>query len=70
MSGAVALLLAVYFLPTLVAAALRIRGLGWVIAVNLLGGWTLLGWVVALWLALVYRQIDRFEEGLKQELAS
>jgi hypothetical protein len=68
-SGIVALLLAVYFLPTLVAAALRIRGLGWVIAVNLLGGWTLLGWVVALWLALVYRQIDMLEEQMKQELA-
>jgi hypothetical protein len=42
-SGTAALLLAVYFLPTLVGAALRISGLGFVIAVNLLGGWTLLG---------------------------
>jgi len=61
-------LLAIYFLPTLVGAALRIRGLGWVIAVNLLGGWTLLGWIVALWLTLVYRQIDKLEEQMKQEL--
>lgn len=69
MSGTAALLLAVYFLPTLVAAALRIRGLGWVIAVNLLGGWTLLGWVVALWLTLVYRQVDILETHMKQERA-
>ncbi len=60
--GTVALLLAVYFLPSLVGAALRIRGLGWVIAVNLLFGWTLLGWVGAIWLALVYLQIDALEE--------
>jgi hypothetical protein len=62
-----ALLLAVYFLPTLVGAALRIRGLGWVMAVNLLFGWTLLGWVVALWLALVYREIDKLEEQMKMK---
>jgi hypothetical protein len=68
-SGTTALLLAVYFLPTLVGSALRIRGLGWVVAVNLLGGWTLLGWVVALWLALVYRQIEKLEEQMRQELA-
>jgi hypothetical protein len=67
-SGALALLLAVYFLPLLVGAAFRIRGLGWVIAVNLLGGWTLLGWIVALWLALVYRQIDKLEKQKRQEL--
>ena len=68
MNGVMALVLAVYFLPTLVGAALRIRGLGWVFAVNLLFGWTLLGWIVALWLALMYRQIDRLEEQMTQEL--
>jgi hypothetical protein len=64
-----ALLLTVYFLPILLGAALQIKGLGWVFAVNLLGGWTLLGWVVALWLAQVYREIDKLEEQIKQELA-
>jgi len=63
------LVLAGYLLPSLVGAVLRIRDLGWSIAVNLVGGWTLLGWMVALWLALVYRQLDRLEGQMTQEPA-
>jgi len=42
------LLLVLYFLPTAVAAARRARRTGAILALNLLLGWTLLGWVAAL----------------------
>lgn len=61
-----AVLLALYFLRTLISATFRISGLSWVAAVNLLCGWTLAGWVVALWLVFVYRQIDELEERIMQ----
>lgn len=40
--------LATYFLPTIVAASTRHRQLPAIAAVNLLLGWTGLGWVAAL----------------------
>lgn len=39
---------AMYFLPSLIALGRDIRSGGGVVVVNLLLGWTLLGWLVAL----------------------
>jgi hypothetical protein len=41
-------LLAVYFLPTMVARGNQKRNTGAVFLLNLLLGWTLLGWIAAL----------------------
>jgi hypothetical protein len=43
---------AMYFLPTVIAAARKARHLGAVIVINLFLGWTFVGWVVALALAV------------------
>lgn len=48
----VAAMLALYFLPTIVGAARKVVNIGSVFAVNLLLGWSLIGWVVALAMAL------------------
>lgn len=46
-------LVMLYFLPTLVAALRRTHNVGAVFAVNLLVGWTVIGWFAALlWAAL------------------
>lgn len=44
--------LAVYFLPSIIAIKRRVVNLGSVIAINVLLGWSLIGWVVALAMAL------------------
>jgi len=41
-----------YFLPTIVAAVRASSRFGWVLLVNFLLGWSLVGWVVALVMAL------------------
>ena len=41
----------VYFLPTIVGSACKVVNIGSVFAVNLLPGWTLIGWAVALAMA-------------------
>ena len=46
------LLLAVYVLPTIVGVQRKVVNVGSVLAINLLLGWTLIGWVVALAMAL------------------
>jgi hypothetical protein len=46
------LALAIYFLPTIIAAERRIPNALSVFVVNLFLGWTLLGWVVALAMAV------------------
>jgi hypothetical protein len=43
---------ALYLLPVLIGAARRVPGLGAVAVINILLGWTLAGWAVALALAL------------------
>lgn len=43
--------LAVYFLPTLVAVYRNVPNVGSIVVVNLFLGWTLIGWVVALAMA-------------------
>jgi hypothetical protein len=45
--------LGVYFLPTIIAAARRARGLVGIILLNLFAGWTGIGWVIALIWSLV-----------------
>jgi RsiW-degrading membrane proteinase PrsW (M82 family) len=47
-----ALCIAVYFLPTIVAASRHKRSENAIVALNLLLGWTLIGWIVALVWAL------------------
>ena len=43
-----AILLAIYFLPTLVAVNVKRKNSAAIFALNLLLGWTGLGWVVSL----------------------
>lgn len=45
------LFLAAYFLPSIVAAIRKVPNFGSVIIVNLLLGWTFVGWVVAMAMA-------------------
>ena len=41
-----------YFLPTIIGAFRKVANVGSVFAINFLLGWTLIGWVVALAMAL------------------
>ncbi|MEV1008489.1 superinfection immunity protein [Streptomyces sp. NPDC049881] len=43
---------ALYFLPTFIAFVRRVRNAGSVLVVDLFLGWTLVGWVVALAMAV------------------
>lgn len=45
-------ILAVYFIPTIVAFARHHHQAGAVLAINFLLGWTLIGWAVALAMAM------------------
>lgn len=61
-SGAVVIVatfmgLFLYFVPTVIAALRRVRNLGSVIAINVFLGWSCIGWVVALAMAL--RTVDK-----------
>ena len=51
-AGALLLLVALYFLPAIIAWARGVSSRGSIIAINLFLGWTLLGWVVALSMAV------------------
>jgi Superinfection immunity protein len=44
--------LVLYFLPLLVGRARRVEGLGLIALINFVAGWTGLGWIVAMGLAL------------------
>jgi len=44
-------LIALYFIPTIVAVIRKVPNLGSVIIINLFLGWSLIGWVVALAMA-------------------
>jgi len=55
---------ALYLLPTLVAAVRGARDLGSVAAVNILLGWSLVGWAVAWALALRDRPVAAKRAGL------
>lgn len=47
-----ALLFGPYFLPSIIGAVRKVPNLGSVIVINLFLGWTLIGWVVALAMAV------------------
>lgn len=48
-------MLAIYLFPTIVASGRGHRSAGAVFALNLLLGWTFVGWVIALVWALTYQ---------------
>jgi hypothetical protein len=48
----VLILIALYFLPTIVAASRKVVNLGSIVVINVFLGWTLVGWVVALAMAV------------------
>ncbi len=50
-SSAFLFVLALYFLPSIVAVARKVTHQGSVIVINLFLGWTFIGWVVALAMA-------------------
>lgn len=50
-SSAFLLVLALYFLPSIVAVARKVTHQGSVVVINLFLGWTFIGWVVALAMA-------------------
>ena len=52
--------LALYFLPTIIAASRRATRMPVIVLVNVFLGWTLVGWVVALVLALTVPQRPRY----------
>jgi hypothetical protein len=54
--GKVVLLGLAYILPTTDAIILRFRNRGRIVAVNLLTGWTIVGWLVALGMAYRWAQ--------------
>jgi len=45
--------LALYFLPTIIAAVRRHKSILGILLVNILAGWTFIGWVIALVWSLV-----------------
>ena len=54
--------LPVYFVPTIVAAVRQTRNLVGIIILNLLAGWTVLGWVAALvWAIVADKKIKNHE---------
>lgn len=42
----------VHFLPVIIAGSRHVRNFWWIVLLNVLFGWTLIGWVVALVWAL------------------
>jgi putative effector of murein hydrolase LrgA (UPF0299 family) len=50
-SSALLVVLALYFLPSVVAVARKVTHQGSVVVINLFLGWTFVGWVVALAMA-------------------
>ncbi|MFI4990736.1 MAG: superinfection immunity protein [Solirubrobacterales bacterium] len=50
-SSALLVVLALYFLPSIVAVARKVTHQGSVIVINVFLGWTFVGWVVALAMA-------------------
>ena len=40
--------LALHFLPTIIAGVRHARNFGWILLVNVLLSWTVIGWIVAL----------------------
>jgi hypothetical protein len=49
--------IAAYWVPSIVAAVRHVRNTGSIVVINLLTGWTVIGWIVAL--AMACRSVDR-----------
>jgi len=45
--------LGIYFLPTIIAAVRQTRSILGIVLLNIFGGWTFIGWIIALVWALV-----------------
>lgn len=56
--AALAVVLEVYFLPTVIAYARVKRNIWAIFALNLLLGWSVIGWVIALVWALSVETVD------------
>jgi hypothetical protein len=41
-------ILALHFLPTIIAAVRHAHNFGWILVINLLLSWTVVGWIIAL----------------------
>ena len=58
------LMVGIYFVPTIIAAARGLRNRGSIIVLNIFLGWSLVGWVVALcWSVSGTAQTDTQERG-------
>lgn len=55
--GLLIVLIALYFIPTIVAVIRKVPSTGSVVVINLFLGWSLIGWVVAL--AMAVRTVPR-----------
>jgi hypothetical protein len=55
--GYLIVILALYFIPTIVAYVRHVPNAGSVVVINVFLGWTLIGWVVAL--AMAVRTVPR-----------
>jgi hypothetical protein len=51
--------MSLYFIPSIIAAVRHCRTTVWVFAINVLAGWTVVGWVVALGVAAGSQRGDR-----------
>ena len=51
--------LALYLLPSIIAAQRNAPRLVGIVALNVLAGWSIIGWVAALWWAVSHYQRDR-----------
>ena len=58
-SSALLVVLALYFLPSIVAVARKITHQGSVVVINVFLGWTFVGWVVALAMACRTKRVVR-----------
>lgn len=56
-SSALLVVLALYFVPSIVAVARKVTHQGSVIVINVFLGWTFIGWVVALAMACRTSQV-------------
>lgn len=52
----------VYVIPTLVAWSMSSKGIRWVAIINVLLGWTVIGWIIALIWALVASKDTSFDD--------
>ena len=48
--------LAVYFVPTIIAIARRVRNITAIVLLNIFAGWTFIGWVIALVWSIIDQQ--------------